>query len=82
MTKTCINYATWWKMPFLHLKQWRQWQPVTPKGLLLSSPSARSGRWYFGLSYFDDTPPALMAPALAKLSPLNDRFKIPIRDTN
>ena len=58
MTKTCINYATWWKMPSSISNNGAQWQPVTPKGLLLSSPSARSGRWYFGLSYFDDTPRA------------------------
>ena len=38
---------------FLHLKQW-QWQPVMPKGPLLSW-LARSGPWRFGPNYFDDT---------------------------
>ena len=41
---------------FLHLKQWRAVATRYAKRSLLSSPSARSGRWYFGLSYFDDTP--------------------------
>ncbi len=40
---------------FLHLKQWRGVATRYAKGPLLSWPSARSGHWYFGPSYFDDT---------------------------
>ena len=45
----------YWKMPSSTSNNGGQGQPVMPKGLLLSWPSARLGLWYFGPSYFDDT---------------------------
>ena len=55
MIWTCINYGIWWKIPSSISNSGGVWQPVMPKGPLLSWLSAKSGPWSFGPSYFDDT---------------------------
>ena len=49
------KYGIWWKIPSSISNSGGVWQPVMPKGPLLSWLSARSGPWSFGPNYFDDT---------------------------